>query len=299
MATIDLGDTNLYYVEKGAGAPVVFVHGSLSDARTWGGQVESFAHEYRAIAYSRRHHWPNPPIDPDLDGYDMSVHLADLRRVVSTLGATPAHLVGNSYGAVLCLMLAIRHPELVRSLTLGEPPVISLFLSRRPTASEVFGMLLRAPSTGWSVLRFGVVGVGRTQKLFARGEPEAAMRAFLCAVLGSVGANPAPDLVERYRDNLGAFEAEMAGPGFLPISRAEVRRVGAPTLLVTGQRSPAFLRKLTRQLERLLPDAETTVLAGASHIAHEDAPAAHHRAVSAFLARHSGSRDANLNAHAG
>lgn len=42
----------LHYVDQGAGTPVVFVHGSLSDGGYWADQIGPFAEHYRAIAYS-------------------------------------------------------------------------------------------------------------------------------------------------------------------------------------------------------------------------------------------------------
>ncbi|MEJ0066152.1 MAG: alpha/beta hydrolase [Caulobacteraceae bacterium] len=58
MATIR-DSVELHYIEAGIGAPVVFVHGSLSDYGYWEAQVRAFAEKYRAIAYSRRYDWPN------------------------------------------------------------------------------------------------------------------------------------------------------------------------------------------------------------------------------------------------
>jgi non-heme chloroperoxidase len=54
--TIDANGTELVYVEQGDGETVVFVHGSLSDFRSWGLQMAPFAQRYRTIAYSRRGH---------------------------------------------------------------------------------------------------------------------------------------------------------------------------------------------------------------------------------------------------
>lgn len=77
MATLHVNGTTLACVERGAGDPVVFVHGSASDYRTWQRQLEELGHGYRAIAYSRRHHWPNEPIREGAD-YAMDEQVEDL-----------------------------------------------------------------------------------------------------------------------------------------------------------------------------------------------------------------------------
>ena len=47
----------LHYIEKGSGAPVIFVHGGLEDYRAWADQVEAFSKRYHAvaIAFLRKH----------------------------------------------------------------------------------------------------------------------------------------------------------------------------------------------------------------------------------------------------
>jgi non-heme chloroperoxidase len=51
----------------GSGGPLVRVHGSAGDYRTWQAQREAFAHRYRVVTYSRPYHWPNATT---LDGAD-------------------------------------------------------------------------------------------------------------------------------------------------------------------------------------------------------------------------------------
>jgi pimeloyl-ACP methyl ester carboxylesterase len=65
-----------------------------------------------------------------------------------------------------------------------------------------------------------------------------------------------------------------------------VRGVAAPTLLMTGERSPAYLPRLTDRLQQLLPNAELIEIAGASHLMDEDNPGVVNEAILDFLARH-------------
>src|SRR2546423_15242527 len=55
----DVNGIRMTYVEAGAGDPVVLVHGGLQDLRFWKPHhLDVFAKRYRAIAYSRRNHFP-------------------------------------------------------------------------------------------------------------------------------------------------------------------------------------------------------------------------------------------------
>src|SRR6185436_1351290 len=111
------------YLEKGRGLPVIFVHGGLDDYRAWQPQLEPFAQSYRVIAYSRRYNFPNnnPHIRPD---HSAIIEAEDLAALIKKLKLGRVHLIGHSYGALTALFLAVKHPELVRTLVLAEPPVL-------------------------------------------------------------------------------------------------------------------------------------------------------------------------------
>jgi pimeloyl-ACP methyl ester carboxylesterase len=93
-----------------------------------------------------------------------------------------------------------------------------------------------------------------------------------------------PPRLEQARAN--NFKAEFVGSGFLPVESAAVRRVQIPALLVTSQQSQPLFHRLTDRLEALLPHTERASIPSASHIAHENNPAAYNAAVLDFLQRH-------------
>src|SRR6266850_8602389 len=86
-------------------APVVFVHGSLGDLRSWNGQETQFAQIYRVLVYSRRYHPPNAQVD-DNQTYSPKLHAEDLAAMLLKLDIAPAHVVGSGYGAYTALALA-------------------------------------------------------------------------------------------------------------------------------------------------------------------------------------------------
>ena len=146
MPKLMLRGAALEYVEQGDGDPIVLVHGSASDYRTWQAQMDAFAKRYWAIAYSRRYHWPNEPIAAQSD-YSMEEHVRDLEALLGVIGPAPVHLVGHSYGAFVSMLLAMRAPELLRTLTLAEPPAITLFTSSTPRPLELVRLFATRPRT--------------------------------------------------------------------------------------------------------------------------------------------------------
>jgi pimeloyl-ACP methyl ester carboxylesterase len=284
VESVAVDGTTLAYRERGAGEPVVFVHGSASDLRSWDQQLPAIGTSYRAIAYSRRYARPNEDIEPGADD-QMLPHVDDLVSLLGSIHATPAHLVGHSWGAFICLLTAIRHPQLVRSLVLQEPPVLSLFVSTPPRPKELLPLFIRRPRTAVSILKFGAGTVAPAQRAFRRGDDDTAMRRFAYGVLGKdTYERLSEERRQQARENLNALRAQLLGAGFPPLSDDDLRRVRIPTLLMTGERSPAFLLRLTDRLQELLPDVERIEIAGASHAMQEENAGAVNEAIRRFLA---------------
>ncbi len=284
MAHVNTNGSALEYAEVGGGDPVVFVHGSASDYRTWYLQQEAFAERFRVISYSRRYHWPNEPI-PDGADYSMDEHVADLYALLHSLGASPAHLVGHSYGAFVCLLLAMREPQLVRTLVLAEPPAITLFVSNTPKPLELLKLLATRPRTAAAIIKLGAMGLGPAKAAAERGDMEKAMRLFGTAALGREAYGHLSETrKEQVRANL--FKAEFLGSGFPPLEEEPLRGVRTPTLLMTGRSSPRAFHRLADRLEELLPQAERAEIPDASHIMHEDNAPAYNAAVLSFLEKH-------------
>jgi pimeloyl-ACP methyl ester carboxylesterase len=277
----------LAYCEQGEGEPVLFVHGGVSDLRIWTNQMPVVGRSYRAIAYSRRFARPNEDIDPEApDSWDH--HVDDLAVFLREIGAAPAHLVGNSQGAFISLLAAIRHPEVVRSLVLEEPPVIPLLVSFPPRALELLRLLATRPRSAIAIIQFVLGTVTPATRAFERGEDEKGLEIFLRGVLGAeTFGQLSEENAQRSRENISTLRAGMLRDiGFPDIDDEDVRGVRVPVLLVTGDRSPPVLLRLTDRLEELLPNVDRVEIPKASHIMHEEDPAAVNDAILDFLVRH-------------
>jgi pimeloyl-ACP methyl ester carboxylesterase len=286
LRTARVNDVTLAYEEQGEGEPVVLVHGSASDMRTWDGQMGPIGASFRAIRYSRRYARPNEDIDPGADD-QMLPHVDDLVELLQAVDAYPAHIVGHSWGAFVALLAAIRHPEAVRSLVLMEPPVLPLFVSTPPRPAELFRLLLRSPAAAMAVVRFGATAFAPAQRAFRRGDDKAAIRAFGCGVLGKKHFEALSEArMQQVWENRGADRAQILGAGFPPLRDDEVASVRAPVLLLVGAESPPLMRRLADRLHELVPHCDRIEIVKASHIMHEDNPDMVNRSVLGFLARH-------------
>jgi len=149
---LQINGVDLNYVEQGTGTPVVLIHGAIQDNRFWDSQREVVARKYRAIALNLRYHGSAPWPDEGKN-YSAATHAADLVDFVRALNAGPVHLVGRSYGGNVVAIVALQHPELVRSVVLVEPLTASLIAGPEAKAvlnerNQSFGLIRAAAKNG-------------------------------------------------------------------------------------------------------------------------------------------------------
>jgi pimeloyl-ACP methyl ester carboxylesterase len=279
--TANLGNgIKLAYVERGKGMPVVFVHWSLSDYTYWQDQLVPFAEKYRAIAYSRRYNFPNS--NPMLPGYSAIVDADDLASLIKRLGLGRVTVIGHSYGALTALFLAVRHPELVRSLVLAEAPAVSL-LTHLPGDDAKVGNAMFAD------IQERMVAPMRAA--FQKGDRDAGIRAFMAYVFNDPQAwdkMSGSARQETLRDAREWDAIMTTGTLFPDIEPEAIRGVKAPVLILSGQKSYSFLRLIDDELARLLPNNQRIILQGAGHQMWLQQPERCRTAVEEFLRRSEG-----------
>lgn len=119
---------DLHVAVLGRGEPVVFIHGGFGGSEEAFAEQRDLADAYRLQFVDRRGYGNSPPaarLDFDSQAGDIAAVLGD-----------GAHLVGHSYGGLLALLAAARRPDAVRSLTVIEPPALSV--ARGDPAVEEF-----------------------------------------------------------------------------------------------------------------------------------------------------------------
>jgi non-heme chloroperoxidase len=265
-----------YRLAGDQGTPVVFVHGSYGDLNDWSAQVPAFARTHRVFVYSRRYHPPNPPQD-DGQVYSPQLHAEDLAGLLPVLGLAPAHIVGTGYGAYVALALARAHPDLVRTLVLGEPPVLPF--------------LLRSPAGDSLRRKFISSTLDPARAAFARRDSVGGLRLFVDGTTdrpGTFDNLPAP---ARARVIAHSFEMrrEMLADRqeYLPaIDCAALGRLAMPVLLVQGERSPRMYHIITTELAHCLQSDTVITIPAAEHAIHATHLAAYNYTVLQYLATH-------------
>jgi pimeloyl-ACP methyl ester carboxylesterase len=118
MPTVKANDLNVHYIERGAGEPIVFVHGNWATAGWWEPTLEQLPDGWRGIAPDMRGR--GGTTGPD-SGYAIPSLAADLLAFADALGLEAFHLVGHSLGSAVAMQAALDQPERIRTLTVVAP----------------------------------------------------------------------------------------------------------------------------------------------------------------------------------
>lgn len=120
-ATAAVNGTSLHYERRGAGMPVLLIHGGGEDSSMLVAQAEALADAgYDVITYDRRGTGESGREDWPGNGPDQ--HADDAAALLLALGAAPATVVGLSSGGVVALELAAQHPDAVSRVIAWEVP---------------------------------------------------------------------------------------------------------------------------------------------------------------------------------
>jgi pimeloyl-ACP methyl ester carboxylesterase len=118
--TLRVNGYDMAYLEVGQGPPLLCVHGSLCDFRTWSAVLGPLTRKHRVIAVSLRHFFPEH-WDGVGDTYSIAQHTVDVIGFIEKLDAGPVDLMGHSRGGHISFRVVQRRPDLLRRLILAEP----------------------------------------------------------------------------------------------------------------------------------------------------------------------------------
>jgi pimeloyl-ACP methyl ester carboxylesterase len=275
LKTLEINDYTINYLDIGKGDPVVLVHGTVGDYRVWGEQMDAFTKNHRVIAFSRRFAYPNKQVINDSTDYSVTAHAKDLTQFIKTLNIGAVHLVGHSYGAFTSLITALEHPELVKSLTLGEPPVMSL--------------LQNVPDGGAIGHDFVTNVFIPTAEAFKNNNDKKAVELFIGGVLAdSLYFSQAPQQQKDIMmDNLLELKAVVSTENLLPpLVCDDIKTLKMPVLLIKGDRSPKILTVIIDELDSCLDNNVLAILPNSSHGLEFQNPIEFNKIVLDFINNH-------------
>lgn len=270
--TLSTDNTDIGFSDRGQGEAVFLVHAGVfsdwfvpvSTARALDG--------YRVVRVRRAGYGGQAPFRH----LTIADHARHAGALADHLGLERIHWVGHSSSCQIGLQLALERPNLVASLILLEPAAAGGFAV---PASEDLGRQFVGPA----MAAFAAGDIEAAFDTFMRGVCGDGYRDVLAARLGSAGIDRA------VRESAFFFGDEVPAVLESQLGDAEARRIEQPMLIAEGEHSARLgllSAQITAQAGRLLPHAETAIVAGTNHLMPLQDPDAVAQLIRAFVARH-------------
>ena len=259
MPSVPVAGVQLAYTRQGSGVPVVLITGLSGRGREWGPQVELFAQDFDVIV-------PDHPGCGDSSPpgeTTLAHHTEAIAELLRHLGVGPAHIVGSSTGGAIAQLLALDHPDVVRSISLvsswarADDFFRHQFAARREVLerlgsgsyASVSALFLFSPT----FFRDHYAEVERWHEAASHGDPEVMADRI--------------DMILQHdtHDRLSAIDT--------------------PTLVLVGSADACTPPHLSRELAAAIPGATSVVMDG-GHLVYKESVTEFHRIVSEFLYRH-------------
>jgi pimeloyl-ACP methyl ester carboxylesterase len=244
-SVISKDGTVIRYIRVGSGRPVLFVHGTMADHKSWlkfSDHIKQFVTVY---AIDRRGRFGSQ----DSKDYDIMREAEDVAAVVESIGE-PVVLFGHSFGGLCCLEATLL-TDRVSHLILYEPMI-----------------------PGTAPIPDGVLE--QIQNLIDRSKYESAVELFMREI-----ARIPEDELEMYR-NTPLWEPRLSMAPTIPremsvdknyrFNAERFEQLKIPCLLLVGGDSPDVNHAEVEIVDQALPNSQIDILTGQQHMAHHTKP---------------------------
>jgi pimeloyl-ACP methyl ester carboxylesterase len=247
---------DIYYEEYGSGEPLVLLHGGTATSKMWGQQIPAFAERFRVIAPDTRGHGNT---DNPTGEFSYRLLADDAAGFIQTLELRQPIVCGYSDGGQIALELGMRYPELAGALVVGA-------------AWFRFTDAYRAWLAAW-----GFEGPGRVDLEHVERE-----MSWLVEIWQEWHA---PRGADYWKTLLPRISTMWMTP--LDYTEADFQKIGAPTLILMGDRDELIPLEEAVDMYRLIQGAELAIVPGSDHMFFRSRPEIFTNAVLDFFLRQS------------
>ncbi|HKO17105.1 MAG TPA: alpha/beta hydrolase [Gemmatimonadaceae bacterium] len=255
---VDLAGARLYYYAagtRGAGEPVVLLHGFPTSSHLWTEVVPLVPPGHRVVVVDLLGYGRSDR--PEARPVGIRTHAQRVIELFDQLGINYACVVGHDIGGGIAQCLAVRHPQRVSRLCLVDSVAFDAWPTRDVKLARAMLPLTRHLPTTWllSILRSDLLRGYVDHERGAR-SIELYVRPF---------ASPeGRDAFMQHLLALNSADTIALAP--------RLKDIVAPTAIVWGEHDPFLPLSLGRRLQRAIPGATLQVVPGARHFTPEDAP---------------------------
>lgn len=268
---LDLDDCRLYYYAagtRGAGEPVVFLHGFPTSSHLWLDLVPHMPAGHRLVVVDLLGFGRSDPPQ----GHDVTLkgHASRVISLLDTLGINFACIVGHDIGGGIAQVMAVQHPARVSRICLIDSVCFDGWPARAVKLARAMIPLTRHLPPTW------LHSIVHADLLRGYAAPDRAARA-VDRYLRPFATPEGRDALMAHLGALDAAETAALAP--------RLRDMVQPTSVLWGAADPFLPVTLGQRLAGTIPSATLEVVPDAGHFLPEEAPERVARSITALLAR--------------
>jgi len=240
---------------------ILFCHGLLFSGRMFDDQVEVFRDRFRCVRMDFRGQGQS---EVTRRGYDLETLADDLIALIEDLKLARCHLVGFSMGGMVAMRVAIRRPDLLKSLVLMNTSAEAESWRKRPRFAALnlvarwFGIERVAPR---------ILDLLFSRRFITDPDCEASRQRWLGYVLAN--------------DRIGVTRA-VRGVTSRHSVLDKLDQISLPTLIITSDQDITTTPEKAHRMQARISTAELVTISDAGHMSVAEQP----DEVNALLAKH-------------
>lgn len=270
----------IHYVTAGEGPLLILLHGFPQFWYAWRHQIPELAKHYKVVVPDLRGYGETER-PQNVSDYRLSLVSADITGLIQALGYEKAHIVGHDWGGSVAWKIAMDQPQFVdRLVVINSPHPYKMIKALRSSFSQMakswyifFFQLPYLPESAFNMSPRGIL-----EKLFKG----AAIRKdafkdedidqYLKAIEKPGALTAALNYYRALRESVKEEKSEAK------------KKIGAPTLLIWGEKDTALGKELTYGMESLFTGPfSIQYIENCSHWVPEEQPELVNRLVDQFV----------------
>ncbi len=255
---------NLHYEVFGEGEPMILHQGLGRTSLHWLGFEQQLAKYYKVIVFDTRGLGKSKDLPAPL-GLSIFSFADDLKDLFQELKITKAHILGISLGGMACLAFAERYPQYVKSLTIINSSIGGT-LTPRITPLGFLSLAVGGFSSRLTAMALSYTLVGRTltknRRLALQKEWE------------EIDKDHAPNKRTVLHHLLAALRFSKT---------LQFHKISCPVLILYGSQDLFVPQKNSRNIYKLLPNAEIKEIQGGGHEMYLEKPTEIIRTINNFI----------------
>ncbi len=250
---ITLDGHSTHYIEKGAGEPVILIHGFFFNSYLWNKNIDALADKFKVYAldlwgfgYSTR-----DPMD-----YGYQLYTDQLLKFMDALDIQKASLIGQSMGGGTSIFFSVNHRDRVNKLILVDP-------AGMPNPLPILGKITNLPKVGEFLL-------GMKSDFYRK------------MVLSTTFIHDKGVITESYFENVTRFHKikgttevllKILRKQFFHTLPDEIHRLGemdVPILIIFGRQDKAVPLERGKEMHNILRGSRLEIFENAGHCPHDE-----------------------------